>query len=222
MERTSMNLELQPYLGSWDIGGGLVVEKKKNGFFLQPAIRVRIDLVFLYMLILVAVPGVGAFVSPGLYAAYDVVRDSGNVGRVIIEHPRFLAACIGYGLFALSYPIWAIFFRAKRMVLFSISDHTVVIGRFWQHKARFTKRRIPIENIREIEILHTFQHYRGGTTAMKEKYFLSVVADDEEPFYIIRLPDEAPMIATMKVVANEFSIPLVRETFPAHHGTKAV
>ena len=223
MERTSMTHSIYPYFGRWDIGGGLIVEKRDDGFYLKPRGRFEFRLVFFYTLVLVGLPFVGALTLPGLYAAAEAVRNSGDVLAVFRNDLTFTALAIGYVAFLLLYPIWALFFRGKPMVLFSLRDYTVVFGRFWHYRLRSAVRRIPFENIREIEILKcgimlrdSEAQSQGREPARKIRYWLSVITDSEEPHYITMLPASVEMRAVMQPISEECRLPLVLESFPKH------
>jgi hypothetical protein len=219
-----MNFRVATYLGAWDIGGGLAVERNRDGFRIKPLGRFSLGLLVIYFLIAIGVPGIGLLTSPGLYASYDALRAGGSVRSVlsvVLEYPRFSVVTAGYCLTLLLYPVWALFFRAKPMVVFDMATYTVIFGRFWHNVLRFARKRIPFEQIREIEILHTTQAYGGGTVeqlgrplAVKNSYFLSVITEANEPFYIIRLPEGSRMSEAMAEVAEVCGLPLVHETFP--------
>ena len=224
MERRTMDFRVAPYLGAWDIGGGLVVEKNGDAFRIKPIGRFSLGLLFFYFLFVIGVPGMGMLTSPGLYASYDALRADGNIRSalsVMLTYPRFSVMAAGYCLTLLLYPVWALFFRAKPMVVFDMVTYTIVFGRYWHSVLRYARKRIPFENVREIEILHTTQAYRGGTVeqlgrplAVKNSYFLSVITEADEPFYVIRLPDGSRMSDAMAEVAEVCGLPLVHETFP--------
>lgn len=221
MERRTMNYSIKTYLGRWDFGGGLVVERRDEGFFLKPVGRVAIELMFLYMLVLVGVPGIGAFTSHGLYAAVAAVRDSGDLLAVLRGDIGFAGVAALYCLFLVLFPVWALFFRAKPMILFSLRDYTVIFGRFYHYHLRHVWRRIPFEKVREVEILTTKELIRGSSLAVqgrgqakKTRYWLSIVTDEEDPLYIIELPRLDEMSSNMYLVAEVCKLPLVYETFP--------
>ena len=221
MERTKVDYRVKTFLGEWDIGGGVSIEHKNNGYFLHPIDRFRPELLFFYFLILIGVPGIGVFTSPGLYALADAFRGSGDLMTVFSSHLRFTAVSMVYCIFFIAYPVWAIAFRAKRAIFFNTQERIVVFGRFWRYSPRFRRHAIPFERIREIEVLHTQQVYLGGDPefqgrprATKKSVFLSVITIEDEPFYIIRLPDGLHQFNGMDTVANGCDIPLVHETFP--------
>ena len=222
MKRTSMNFMVMPFLGRWDIGGALSLIKNESTFFLKPATQFKVGLLFLYLLVRVAAPGIGAFTSQGMYALIDALRESQPLMPVVVEFPRFSVVFACYCFFLLAYPIWALLFRAKRMVSFSIKEREIVLGYFRRFKARRVKQRFSFDEICEIEILHTRQQYRGSgghnsgrAPAMKDKYFLSVISNRaEEPAYIIQLPKPEPLTVQLKEITQACALPLVFESFP--------